>query len=54
MRDDVDQRAKRMKPPDLGWRERTQRERALMDDLLPLLRKRAAGRDISGLNAYEQ
>ncbi len=29
-------------------------ELALMDDLLPLLSKRAQGRDISGLNAYEQ
>ena len=25
-----------------------------MDDLVPLLNKRAHGRDISGLNAYEQ
>lgn len=28
-------------------------ELALMDDLVPLLKKRAAGREISGLNAYE-
>jgi type I restriction enzyme R subunit len=41
-------------PLDLGWRERTQRELALMDDLVPLLKKRAAGRTISGLSAYEQ
>ncbi len=33
--------------------ERTQRELALMDDLVPLLKKRAAGRRISGLKAYE-
>jgi len=25
-----------------------------MDDLVPLLKKRAAGRSISGLSAYEQ
>ncbi|MBX3730214.1 MAG: type I restriction endonuclease subunit R [Candidatus Sumerlaeia bacterium] len=41
-------------PFDLGWRERRVRELALMDDLLPLLKRRANGRDISGLNAYEQ
>ena len=42
-----------MAPLDLGWKARTQAELALMDDLTPLLRKRAQGRDISGLNAYE-
>ena len=43
-----------MEPLGLGWRERRQRELALMADLIPLLNKRAHGRDISGLNAYEQ
>ena len=43
-----------MAPLDLGWRERRERELALMADLAPLLNKRANGRDISGLNAYEQ
>ena len=43
-----------MAPLGLGWKARTQRELALMDELTPLLRKRAQGRDISGLNAYEQ
>jgi type I restriction enzyme, R subunit len=42
-----------MEPLDLGWRERRERELALMADLVPLLNKRAHGRDISGLNAYE-
>ncbi len=42
-----------MAPLDLGWKARTQAELALMDDLVPLLTKRAAGRDISGLSAYE-
>ncbi len=42
-----------MEPLDLGWRERSERELALMADLIPLLNKRAHGRDISGLNAYE-
>ena len=41
-------------PRDLGWKARTQAELALMADLLPLLTKRAGGRDISGLSAYEQ
>jgi type I restriction enzyme R subunit len=43
-----------MAPLDLGWKARTQAELALMEDLFPLLTKRAAGRDISGLSAYEQ
>jgi len=43
-----------MAPLDLGWRARTQAELALMVDLHPLLTKRAGGRDISGLSAYEQ
>ncbi|MCY4594726.1 MAG: HsdR family type I site-specific deoxyribonuclease [Bryobacterales bacterium] len=43
-----------MAPLGLGWRERRERELALMAVLVPLLKKRAHGRDISGLNAYEQ
>ena len=43
-----------MEPLGLGWRERRERELALMADLVPLLNKRAHGRDISGLDAYEQ
>ena len=42
-----------MEPLDLGWRERRERELALMAELVPVLNKRAHGRDISGLNAYE-
>ncbi len=42
-----------MEPLGLGWRERRERELALMADLILLLTKRAHGRDISGLNAYE-
>lgn len=42
-----------MAPLELSWRERRERELALMADLVPLLNKRALGRDISGLNAYE-
>jgi type I restriction enzyme R subunit len=40
-------------PLDLGWKARTQKELALMADLVPFLHKLAQGRDISGLNAYE-
>jgi len=40
-------------PLDLGWKARTQAELALMADLHPLLTKRAGGRDISGLSAYD-
>jgi type I restriction enzyme R subunit len=40
-------------PFDLGWKERTKRELALMEDLIPLLQKQAEGREISGLKAYQ-
>lgn len=43
-----------MAPLDLGWKARAQAEMALMKELLPLLSKRAQGREISGLSAYEQ
>ena len=42
-----------MEPLELGWRARSERELALMDELVPLLKRRAGGRGISGLNAYE-
>ena len=42
-----------MVPLGLGWRERSERERVLMAELAPVLRKRADGRDIAGLSAYE-
>ena len=42
-------------PLELGWKARTQKELALMEELIPLLLKlRAEGREISGLSAYEQ
>ena len=43
-----------MEPLELGWRERRERELALMADLVPVLNKRSQGRVIAGLNAYEQ
>ncbi len=42
-----------MAPLNLGWKARTQAELALMAELHPLLTKRARGRDISGLSAYD-
>ncbi len=41
-------------PLELGWKARSQKERALMADLIPHLHKLAQGRKISGLEAYEQ
>ncbi|WP_066091739.1 type I restriction endonuclease subunit R [Xanthomonas massiliensis] len=41
-------------PLELGWKARAQKELALMRDLLPLLDRRAGGREISGLSAWDQ
>jgi len=51
---DGEQLSDLMAPLGLGWKARTHAELALMAELTPLLRKRAQGRDISGLSAYEQ
>ena len=40
-------------PLDLSWKERRVKELALMEDLVPQLKKLAQGREISGLEAYE-
>ena len=50
---DGEQLTELLEPLGLGWRERREKELALMDNLVPILKKRAAGRTISGLNAYE-
>ena len=50
---DAEQLTDLMEPLGLGWLQRRERELALMAELLPLLNKRAHGREISGLNAYE-
>ena len=50
---DGEQLTNLMEPLDLGWKERSGKEEALMNDLVPLLKKRAQGREISGLSAYE-
>lgn len=42
-----------MEPLGLSWRERTKAELALMEDLEPLLKRRAGQREVSGLKVYE-
>jgi type I restriction enzyme R subunit len=50
---DADKLSDLFAPLDLGWKERTKRELALMNELTPILKKKAEGREISGLKAYE-
>ncbi|MGT2771284.1 type I restriction endonuclease subunit R [Streptococcus marimammalium] len=42
-----------LEPLNLSWRERTEKELQLMEDLIPVLKKMADGREIVGLKAYE-
>ena len=41
-------------PLGLGWKDRKRKEEDLMGDLVMVLRRRAEGRDIAGLGAYEE
>jgi type I restriction enzyme R subunit len=50
---DGEQLSDLLAPLELGWKARTKKELALMEDLIPLLHKLAQGREISGLGAYE-
>jgi type I restriction enzyme R subunit len=50
---DGEQLTELLAPLQLGWKARTQKELALMAELAPMLRRRAQGREISGLQAYE-
>jgi type I restriction enzyme R subunit len=50
---DGEQLTELLAPLKLGWKTRTQKELGLMADLVPVLKKRAGGREISGLQAYE-
>jgi type I restriction enzyme R subunit len=50
---DGEQLTELLAPLELGWKVRTQKELALMTDLVPMLKKRAGSREISGLRAYE-
>jgi type I restriction enzyme, R subunit len=51
---DGEQLSDLLEPLELGWKARTQKELALMEELIPILKKRANGREISGLSAYEE
>lgn len=50
---DGEQLTELLAPLELGWKARAEKELALMSELVPLLKKRAGGREISGLQAYE-
>lgn len=47
-------KAQPIKPTPDGLRRAATKETTLMADLVPLLKKRAGGRDIAGLKAYEE
>ncbi|MEQ8227041.1 MAG: type I restriction endonuclease subunit R [Rhodospirillales bacterium] len=42
-----------LEPKRLGWKARARAELALMEDLIPLLRRKAGGQEISGLEVYD-
>lgn len=50
---DGEQLSELLKPLELGWKARTEKELTLVEDLTPLLHKLAHGREISGFSAYE-
>ena len=50
---DPDALTELLKPLGLGWKARAQKELVLMEDLAPLLRKLAQGKEISGLEVYD-
>jgi type I restriction enzyme R subunit len=50
---DPDALTELMAPLNLGWKARVKKELALMEELSPLLRKLAQGKEISGLEVYD-
>jgi len=50
---DGEQLSDLFEPLELGWKARSKAELALMEELVPFLKKQAGGREISGLAAYE-
>ncbi len=50
---DGEQLSELLAPLQLGWKDRSKKELALMEDLMPQLKKLAVGQEISGLKAYE-
>lgn len=51
---DGDKLSELVAPLELGWKDRTKKETAIMTDLIPLLKRMAGGQKISGLSAYEE
>ncbi|BBB32751.1 type I restriction enzyme R subunit [Thermotomaculum hydrothermale] len=51
---DADALTELLAPLNLGWKARAKKELALMDDLIPILRKLAQGQNISGLEVYDE
>ncbi|WP_280550445.1 type I restriction endonuclease subunit R [Halomonas sp. 11-S5] len=50
---DGEQLSDLFEPLELGWKARSRAELALMEELVPFLKKQAGGREISGLAVYE-
>ncbi|MCC8361610.1 type I restriction endonuclease subunit R [Lysobacter sp. A6] len=50
---DGEQLTELLAPLNLGWKARTEKELALMGELLPLLKRRSGAREIAGLKVYE-
>ncbi len=51
---DAEQLTDLLAPLGLGWKTRQLKESALMKELSPLLKKMAKGKDLSGLEAYDE
>ena len=51
---DNDQLTELFEPLELGWRERVVKEKEFMTRIVPLLKRMAKGKEISGLNAWEE
>ena len=51
---DADALTELLQPLGLGWKARAKKELELMDDLTPILRKLAQGKEISGLEVYDE
>jgi type I restriction enzyme R subunit len=51
---DSDQLTELFEPLELGWRERVAKEKEFMTRIVPLLKRMAKGKEISGLNAWEE
>ncbi len=50
---DAEQLSELFRAQDLGWKQRVQQEKALVNDLFPLFSLLAKGQNISGLSAYK-